>query len=100
MSHILHAEDPAACQAMVDKAVASLNPNGLIIIHDFYLNDSMDGPLFPALFSLNMLLGTAGGRAYSTRQVIGMMEKSGVENIRRIDFDSPNDSAILIGEKP
>jgi len=57
----------------------------------------MDGPLFPALFSLNMLLGTPGGQSYSEKQMTAMLSGAGVGNIQRIYFDSPNDSGILTG---
>lgn len=100
LSHILHAEGPQSCQTIINKTVASLTPGGLIIVHDFYLNETLDGPLFPALFSLNMLLGTSDGKAYSQGQVTDMLANAGVVDIRRIDFNSPNDSAILIGRRP
>ena len=97
LSHILHGEGPNDCQMMVQKAVGVLEPGGMIIIHDFILNNSMDGPLFPALFSLNMLLGTEAGQSYSENQIIDMLAKAGIKNTRRIAVQSPNDSGIIIG---
>jgi O-methyltransferase domain/Dimerisation domain len=97
LSHILHGESFENGSKIVRKAVSSLEPGGLIIIHEFILNNTMDGPLFPALFSLNMLLGTPGGQAYSEEQLITMLSDAGVMNFRRIYFDSPNDSGILTG---
>ena len=44
MSHILHAEGPAACEQIIQKAVDALEPGGIILIHDFILDDGMDGP--------------------------------------------------------
>ena len=82
---------------ILKKTVAVLEPGGLILIHDFLLNRSMDGPLFPALFSLNMLLGTASGQSYSEEQIADMLSRAGAKNIRRIPFDSPNDSGIMSG---
>jgi len=69
----------------------------MIIIHEFLLNSSLDGPLFPALFSLNMLLRTANSRSYSEKQMIEMLTDNGVKEIRRIPFASPNDSGIITG---
>ena len=97
LSHILHGESFENARKIVRKAVSALEPGGLIIIHEFILNNTMDGPLFPALFSLNMLLGTSGGQAYSEEQLITMLEDAGVGNFQRIYFDSPNDSGILTG---
>ena len=82
---------------MIQKAVGALAPGGRIIIHDFILNNHMDGPLFPALFSLNMLLGTESGQSYSEDQIIDMLADAGVKATRRIAVQSPNDSGIIVG---
>ena len=97
MSHILHAEGPEDCRMIIQKAVGALEPGGVIIIHDFILNNSMDGPLFPTLFSLNMLLGTDSGQSYSEGQIFEMLTDAGVKDLRRIAVQSPNDSGIIIG---
>lgn len=97
LSHILHGEGPDDCRRIIAKTVKALNEGGLVMIHEFILEDTMDRPLFPALFSLNMLLGTPAGRAYSEGQLRRMMEAAGVKQIRRVAFKSPNDSGILIG---
>ena len=97
MSHILHGEGKDDCREIIKKTTAVLEPGGLIIIHDFILKNSMDGPVFPALFSLNMLLGTSSGQSYSEKQIADMLAHGGAKNIRRIPFDSPNDSGIILG---
>ena len=97
LSHILHGEGPDDCRMIIRKAVDALEPGGMIIIHDFILNNSMDGPLFPALFSLNMLLGTESGQSYSEAQIRDMLTAVGVRDIRRIAIQSPNDSGIILG---
>ena len=99
LSHILHGEGPEECRVIIQKAIDALEPQGTIIIHELILNNSMDGPLFPALFSLNMLLGTDSGQSYSEQQLIDMLLAAGVKNIRRIPLNSPNDSGLLVGEK-
>lgn len=97
LSQILHGENPDDCQRIVNKTVATLEPGGLIMVHEFLLNNTMDGPLFPALFSLNMLLGTDGGQAYSEAQIKEMLGNAGVGEIRRLPFRGPNDSGIIMG---
>jgi len=98
LSHILHGEGPDDCRRIIQKAVRVLEPGGMIIIHDFILNNSMDGPLLPALFSLNMLLGTDSGQSYSEDQIIDMLAAAGVKDVRRIAVQSPNDSGIIMGK--
>jgi predicted O-methyltransferase YrrM len=97
LSHILHSESPDNCMRIVKKAASALTPGGLILVHDFILNNTMDGPLFPTLFSLNMLLGTDGGQAYSEQQIKDMLEVAGVKNLQRIQIETPNDSGIISG---
>lgn len=97
MSHILHGEGPEDCRMIIRKAVSALEPGGMIIVHDFILDNTMDGPLFPALFSLNMLLGTESGQSYSENQLADMFTEAGLKDIKRLNFDSPNDSSLLIG---
>jgi SAM-dependent methyltransferase len=97
MSHILHGEDPATCREMIRKAVGTLTGKGRIFIHEFILEDNADGPLFPALFSLNMLVGTDGGRAYTQAELIDMLTAAGVGDIQRLPFIGPTESGILAG---
>jgi len=97
LSHILHAEGPETCRNIIRKAVSVLEPGGMIIIHEFILNNELDGPLFPALFSLNMLLGTESGRSYSEEGLWAMLSAAGVRDIRRIPMQTPNDSGVILG---
>ncbi|QTA92198.1 methyltransferase [Desulfonema magnum] len=97
LSHILHGEGPGDCQNIIMKTVSALSPGGMIMIHDFILDNTTDGPLFPALFSLNMLLGTPHGQSYSEKQIMDMLAKAGAKDIRRIPFRGPTDSGIITG---
>lgn len=97
LSHILHAEGPMACQSLIHKAAAVLNPGGMMVVHDFFLDENMAGPLFPALFALNMLQGTKAGQSYSEKQVHGMMKKAGLKDIERLSYCGPTASGILKG---
>jgi hypothetical protein len=97
MSHILHAEGPVSCRQLIAKAAAAMESGGMMIIHDFILADTMDRPMFPALFALNMLLGTDSGQSYSESQIRQMMERAGLSQIERLDYQGPTDSSIIVG---
>ncbi|MBW1836559.1 MAG: methyltransferase [Deltaproteobacteria bacterium] len=97
LSHILHGEGPDGCRKIIRKAVEVLEPGGTIFIHDFILNDTMASPLFPALFSLNMLLATPSGQAYSEKQIMDMLDKANVKKIQRLPFVGPTESGIITG---
>lgn len=99
LSHILHGESPQNCHKILQKALLVLEPGGMIIIHEFILNNTMDGPLHPALFSLNMLLGARGGQSYSEGQLMDMLKRVGVKQIRRIPLGEYDASGIITGVK-
>jgi SAM-dependent methyltransferase len=99
ISHILHAEGPEDCLNILQKAVGVLRSGGRILVHDFLLDNSLASPLFPALFSLNMLLGTKSGRSYSRAQVTEMLVQCGVTQVEQLDFRGPTESGIISGIK-
>jgi SAM-dependent methyltransferase len=99
LSHILHGEAPEVAAEVVRKAADGLKPGGLLLVHEFLLDDTLDGPEFPALFSLNMLLGTPGGQSYSGAQVRAMLAAAGLTDIVRLDFSGPNSSGVIAGRK-
>lgn len=95
LSHILHGEGPRDMHAILDKAVSTLEPGGLLLIHEFVLDDDLAGPLFPALFSLNMLVGTPGGRTYSARQLFEALRAAGCKDPHLLASDLPGGSSII-----
>ena len=97
LSHILHGQGPDECAVILQQAVAALEPDGMLLVQEFILDDTMDGPLFPALFSLNMLLGTEQGRAYSQEQLEAMLTAAGIGSLRRLEIDLPNGAGVLAG---
>lgn len=99
LSQILHGESPESAAAIVAKAAAALAPGGLLLVHEFLLDDTLDGPEHATLFSLNMLLGTEGGQAYSWGQVEEMLARAGLTDIRRLGFAGPQDSGIVAARK-
>ncbi|MDD2850627.1 MAG: methyltransferase [Desulfuromonadaceae bacterium] len=99
LSHVLHSDGPEACATLIREAVAALDPGGRLMIQEFILDDTKDGPPFPALFSLNMLIGTKTGQSYSQGELATMMAEAGVTNIERLDITLPNGAGIMSGRK-
>lgn len=99
ISHLLHSLAPATCQAVVDKAAAALTKGGQVLIQEFILEDDRTGPLQPALFSLNMLLGTEAGRAYSQGDLSAMLGRAGLGEVQRLPISLPNGAGIMRGVK-
>ena len=99
LSHVLHSESEAGCLKLLGKAAAAVQPGGLVLVQEFILADAKDGPLFPALFSLNMLLRTDAGRAYSQGELAAMMTEAGLAEVRRLKVELPNGAGIMVGLK-
>jgi acetylserotonin N-methyltransferase len=59
MTNVLHDWDPDRRTQLATSAFNALPPGGRLFIHEILLNDSQDGPLPAALFSV-MMLGTRG----------------------------------------
>ena len=97
LSHILHSNTVEECYHIVEKSAKLLTKGGLVLIHDFILDDTKDGPEFPALFSLNMLLAGNGGRSYSRQEIFDMLENAGVGDLQHHPFRAKNDSSIVYG---
>jgi hypothetical protein len=68
-------------------------------VQEFYLSDDMAGPAESALFSLNMLVNTLGGQAYTFAQVEGMLKAAGLKGIRLLEAELPPGCAIMVGTK-
>ncbi|MDA8169954.1 MAG: methyltransferase [Nitrospiraceae bacterium] len=81
MSNILHSNSPEDCRMLLKKAAASLNAGGRAVIHEFYLGEDHATPLSSALFSINMLVNTPGGRCYSFSEYKSFMRAAGIGNV-------------------
>jgi (2Fe-2S) ferredoxin/predicted O-methyltransferase YrrM len=77
------------------RACRALAPNGRLVVQDFILNPDKTGPQHAALFSLNMLVGTAAGAAYSESEYTGWMRAAGFQDAWRINLPGPSD--LIVG---
>jgi len=99
LSHVLHADGPGACSALLRKAAAALKPGGVLMVQEFILDDERNSPLFPALFSLNMLIGTDAGQSYSETELSVMMREAGLSDVHRLKLELPNGAGVMTGLK-
>lgn len=64
VSNIVHAYAAPESGAILARAAASLAPDGLLLVHDFWTDGPGRGPVKAALFDLHMLIHTHQGRTY------------------------------------
>jgi hypothetical protein len=70
-----------------------------MMIKDHILDDDRVNPAVGAIFSLLMLLTTAGGRCYSFSEIKNWMNRADLSSIERIDLPPPLTSSLVIGTK-
>jgi hypothetical protein len=79
-SMIYHDWPPEKCRFLTRKSFESLDPGGMILIHEILYNDEKTGPLPAAAFSVNMLLVTTG-RQYSGQELLEMLGSAGFTDL-------------------
>jgi SAM-dependent methyltransferase len=97
ISQLLHSEGPQSAATILEKAAQALVPGGLILVHEFILNDTRTAPPFPVLFSLNMLINTTAGQSYSEEELTNMLAEAGAKGIKRVLVELPNGAGIIMG---
>lgn len=99
LSQVLHGEGPDNAAKLVHRAAAALAHGGQLLVHEFILNNRDQGPVFAALFSLNMLLGTETGQSYTEEQIDNMCRAAGLEGVRRLELPGHVNSGIISARK-
>ncbi|MBV6340937.1 methyltransferase [Candidatus Magnetobacterium casense] len=81
ISQVLHSSSVTQCRDLIKGTKDALNPNGKIVIHEFYIEDNMTQPFNSAMFSINMLVATEEGRCYTVTEMQGWLREAGFEDI-------------------
>lgn len=68
---------------LLKKVHEKMEENGMVIITEFLLDEDRVGPLFPALFNLNMLKQTKEGRTYTFSEIKSWLVDTGFKNIEK-----------------
>lgn len=97
VSQIFHAYSEETNIALLDKCHHALNPGGRVLIQEFYINNEGTYPPLSALFSINMLVNTEGGRCYSPDEISSWLEETGYGKTSKIQL---NDTVLLEAAKP
>jgi predicted O-methyltransferase YrrM len=67
-SNVLHDWDEPDCRRLLERSAASLPAGGRIVVHDMFLDDAKDGPLWAAEYSV-LLAGVTNGRLYAAGEI-------------------------------
>ena len=96
ISQILHAYSEDDNIMVLKKCRNALNKNGRIIIQEFFIDKDRANPVQSALFSINMLVNTEGGRCYSPEEIKRWYLKTG---FRKIQKQLLADSVLISAKK-
>ncbi|MCW8824690.1 MAG: acetylserotonin O-methyltransferase [Ignavibacteriaceae bacterium] len=96
LSAIVHINNYDQNKMLIQKCADSLNKNGMIMISDFIMDDDRTKPYHGALFSLNMLVGTANGDTYTEKEIREWFESAGLSKIERKNTSFGADLMIAI----
>jgi 2-polyprenyl-3-methyl-5-hydroxy-6-metoxy-1,4-benzoquinol methylase len=77
ISQVLHSFSPEDNRFILKKCLNALQPAGKIVIQEFSIDNSLTCPLHGALFSVNMLVNTDGGRCYAPQEIIRWLTETG-----------------------
>lgn len=82
VSAIIHQMDRQEARALYAKVRDALAPGGLIAIRDFVMNPERTAPVGGALFGINMLVQTGGGRVYTLEEIRDDLVHAGFTGVR------------------
>jgi ubiquinone/menaquinone biosynthesis C-methylase UbiE len=99
MSHTTHDEPRAAVRSMLGRAYSALNPGGRIAIHDWVLDESGVAPAWAAIFSVNVMLYTRGGRVYSLSEYSALLEDAGFSAPESLLIEGPAPTTLILAQK-
>ncbi len=92
MGNILHGAGSQADMKLA-KASRALQPGGLLIVHDFLLNNDRSGPLPAALFNLNV--GT-----YTIGEMLSVIRAAGFREASLIAYNAQRGSGLITAVRP
>ena len=81
--NIFHNWDVASCRVLAQRSFEILEPGGSIFLHEMPLNNTKDGPLTVACFSVAMLLHEKG-KQYTFREFEEMLTGVGFIDFRSV----------------
>lgn len=97
LGQILHSEGDRRSQELLRKVYQALKPGGHIVVAEFLIDEDRNGPPQALTFSVNMLVNTDEGRAYTFREIDAWLRAAGFEPAKLLDVPAPS---VLVAAKP
>lgn len=94
LSAIIHQNSPEQNIELYRKIYRALEPGGRLIIRDHVMSSDHTQPIGGALFAVNMLIVTPGGRTYSFEEIKVSLESAGFARVNLIQPDEQMNGLI------
>jgi hypothetical protein len=91
----LHASSPESCRRVLTRLHALLPPGGMVLIHDYMLDDTRSGPLIPALLALHLTLVSEHGQVYSGAELRDLLVQARFDEVRIEPFLHGHSSLVI-----
>jgi ubiquinone/menaquinone biosynthesis C-methylase UbiE len=97
ISNIIHSFTPDENESLFARVARCLSPTGRLVVKDFLMNEDRSGPVFPALFAINMLVGRSCGTAYTNSDIHDWLKEAGLAPVQR--FTIARHSHVIVAAK-
>ncbi len=98
-SGVLHRMSPPVIETMLAGAKRALQAGGRVLVSDVMLNDEKTSPVFATLFSLQMLLTSTDGAAFSARECGAWLSRAGFTDISLRSLPPPLPYTVVSGRR-
>jgi 2-polyprenyl-3-methyl-5-hydroxy-6-metoxy-1,4-benzoquinol methylase len=96
ISQIFHAYPEDENIELLKKCADSLNPGGGVAVQETPVSEDLTQPATSALFSVNMLVNTVGGRCYSPAEIKGWLRRTGFKDVAQKPL---GDTVLILARK-
>ncbi len=94
-SNIVHGLGESAIRALQDRLRKVIQPGGLLVWKDMFLDDTGVGPTDAAIFGVSMLMYTQEGRSYSVGEMSRWLKASGFPTVEHIRVPNLHFSLLI-----
>jgi cyclopropane fatty-acyl-phospholipid synthase-like methyltransferase len=77
VSQVVHSESHEANRAFFRRLFPLVSPGGRVVVHERVVEADRTAPQETAIFAVNMLVMTPGGRTYTEQEIVGWGTSAG-----------------------
>jgi hypothetical protein len=99
ISAIIHQMSRSESRMLYGKALAALNPGGMVAVRDYVMSEDRLSPAEGAIFGINMFVNTRSGMVYTYKEIKEDLELAGFTGVAHA-VDVPSMAAVVTAVKP